>query len=165
MIGTLDLDGDPLFVVDGRVFRGDLKNIGVSPIWVKEINVLTFDHATEKYGKMGENGVVEISMMFDKPPVFEPDNLSPNGYLEGRINWKKEYGRMVKVTFDLTEEGQMIFVCAEESTPKKLLRQIEKAIDRAPRWHSVAINGGVAVRARGSLYLHSKLYSEKAEKP
>ena len=49
----------PLFMVDGKEFNGDIKDI--KPADIESINVLKDESATKKYGDKGKDGVVEIT--------------------------------------------------------------------------------------------------------
>jgi TonB-dependent SusC/RagA subfamily outer membrane receptor len=55
---TIDGDGQPLFIIDGKEAKS-LKNI--SPADIKSISVLKDGTAEKKYGEKGKNGVVEIT--------------------------------------------------------------------------------------------------------
>lgn len=60
----------PLYVVDGKIFKGDIKDIDASLI--SNINVLKDGTAIKKYGEKGKNGVIEINT---KKPVIYVDGI------------------------------------------------------------------------------------------
>ncbi len=52
----------PLFIVNGKEAKQmDLEKLEASPDDIQSINVLKGDNAKKKYGKRGENGVIEIT--------------------------------------------------------------------------------------------------------
>ncbi|GGF75676.1 M56 family metallopeptidase [Wenyingzhuangia marina] len=60
-VRALDFKGTPLFFVDGKeIPQKEFEKINPSDIY--SISVLKDKHATDKYGKKGKDGVVEITM-------------------------------------------------------------------------------------------------------
>lgn len=57
---------NPLYIVDGKEFNGDLNTIEGSSI--ESMNVLKNKFATDKYGEKGKNGVIEIILKKEKAP-------------------------------------------------------------------------------------------------
>jgi TonB-dependent SusC/RagA subfamily outer membrane receptor len=51
----------PLYVVDGEIYRGDIKDKDIPADNVESINVLKDKSAIDKYGDDGKNGVIEIT--------------------------------------------------------------------------------------------------------
>ncbi len=57
----------PLFVLDGKVVNGRL---AIESYNVKSVRVLKGKNAVDKYGEIGENGVIEIESKRGTPPLF-----------------------------------------------------------------------------------------------
>ena len=60
-------DKMPIFVLDGKVVNGRL---AIESYNVKSVRVLKGKNATDKYGQLGENGVIEIESKRGTPPLF-----------------------------------------------------------------------------------------------
>lgn len=56
----------PLYIVDGKEYDGSLDDI--NPNNIESISVLKDDSAIKKYGKKGENGVIEIMLKKNQTP-------------------------------------------------------------------------------------------------
>ena len=56
-------DSEPLIIVDGKVYSGDLK--AISPDQIAKVNVLKDRKAAQKYGVKNNNGVIEIILKND----------------------------------------------------------------------------------------------------
>lgn len=58
--GTLSLEKQPLYIIDGKEIEKEKFN--VDPQTIERINVLKGEKALKKYGSKGENGVLEITL-------------------------------------------------------------------------------------------------------
>lgn len=102
---SLSGNSDPLLVVDGIIFLGTLNDI--NPQDIQSIEVLKDASSTAIYGSRAANGVILITSKkgtSDKPtvtlnvnsgfsePAFEVKLLSPERYLERRLDWRRESG-------------------------------------------------------------------------
>ncbi len=102
---SLSGNSDPLVVLDGIIFLGTLNDI--NPQDIQSIEVLKDASSTAIYGSRAANGVILITSKkgtSDKPTVAlnfnkgfsEPSSelklLSPERYIERRLDWRRESG-------------------------------------------------------------------------
>jgi TonB-dependent SusC/RagA subfamily outer membrane receptor len=110
---------DPLIVLDGiaQVERGRQLLTSINPHDIESINVLKDRSATEKYGKEGTNGVIEIftkgqfKTIPDKPivdtalantPIFLKVESSPS-FVGGEPGWRKFLERNLDASVPITK--------------------------------------------------------------
>ena len=82
---NVDRDKKPIYVVDNKISNVNIEEY--DPDSIENINVLKGDIATEKYGKYGKNGVVELTLKHNngnKIPFYEGVN-TPLYVVDGEI--------------------------------------------------------------------------------
>ena len=110
-IGSLSASSDPLIVVDGVVFSGNLNSI--NPADIETFTVLKDANSTALYGSRAANGVILITTKIGRPgesritvnasyglnsrAVKDYEYLSPKNYME--LHWERAY-------MDLVRSGQ-----------------------------------------------------------
>lgn len=103
---SLSANTDPLIVLDGIIFNGDISDI--NPQDVASMEVLKDASSTAIYGSRASNGVILVTskegFSTAQPSVnvnffqsfSEPENLlnliSPERYLERRLDWRRQNG-------------------------------------------------------------------------
>ncbi|MDC6366254.1 MULTISPECIES: SusC/RagA family TonB-linked outer membrane protein [Flavobacteriaceae] len=102
---SLSGSNDPLIVLDGIIFNGELNDI--NPQDIKTIDILKDASSTAIYGSRAANGVILITSKSGKtakPKVSvnlfsglsDPTNtiqlLSPDRYIERRLEWRRQSG-------------------------------------------------------------------------
>jgi TonB-linked SusC/RagA family outer membrane protein len=102
---SLSADNNPLIVVDGIIFNGSLTDI--NPQDIQSMDVLKDASAASIYGSRAANGVILITSKkgtTEKPAIrlnvfsgisdfaSEVKLLSPERYIQRRLDWRKESG-------------------------------------------------------------------------
>jgi Ca-activated chloride channel family protein len=107
-IGSVSGNGNPLYIIDGKVSSVDISNM--NPSVIKNVTVLKDTNATSIYGSRGSNGVVLITTKANKESTHEdllyivdgrPINKANNGIIENlpdsdidsRVVYKKSEAR------------------------------------------------------------------------
>lgn len=75
----------PLFVVDGEIQEKDFNLEEIDPEDIAAIHVLKGDHATEKYGKKGKNGVIQIHTKDAAPSMKKQMYLIKASYTDQQL--------------------------------------------------------------------------------
>ncbi len=96
--GTLMASTNPLFVVDGAIFSGDISNL--NPQDVANIIVLKDAASTTAYGAQGANGVISITMK--KGAVINGPVTSATEHKESAYTYFIDHKTPLKV-FDMNE--------------------------------------------------------------
>ena len=91
---SLSASNDPLIVLDGIPFMGQLSDI--NPADIKSMDILKDASATAIYGSRGANGVIMITTM--KGAMGTPAKVSYNGYISFKTLFKR-YPMMDGPTF------------------------------------------------------------------
>ena len=91
---SLSASNDPLIVLDGIPFMGQLSDI--NPTDIKSMDILKDASATAIYGSRGANGVIMITTV--KGAMGTPAKVSYNGYVSFKTIFKK-YPMMDGATF------------------------------------------------------------------
>lgn len=141
----------PLYIVNG-VERSSMSDI--PPEVIERIEELPADEFTiERYGRRGANGVVIVTLRYDKPARFCTDTLSLTDYLRQRVEWDAtEPTARVSLRYRILTDGRMEVIGEPVATNKRLLKRVLKALAEAPLWQP-ATKQGVAVETEQSLTL------------
>ena len=83
---SLSASNDPLIVLDGIPFMGQLSDI--NPADIKSMDILKDASATAIYGSRGANGVIMITTM--KGAMGTPAKVSYNGYISFKTLFKRD---------------------------------------------------------------------------
>ncbi len=118
-IGSLNASSDPLYVVDGVAYSGNINAIASSDI--ESMTVLKDASATALYGSRAANGVIVIttkkgqsetgkvsfraSLGFASLAVPLPDALSPNEY--ATATWRALYNQNIDAGYSKSEAGSL----------------------------------------------------------
>ena len=125
----------PLYIVNG-VETEEIESI--PPDDIENIESLPADEETiARYGEKAANGVILISLRYDKPAVFEAGTTFDE-YIAGQVKWD--------------DDEPAVLAQELESTDNRLKRRVLKALSEAPHWHPAQKNG-VAVASEGVLHI------------
>ena len=127
----------PLYIVNGkRMSYADAKEI--SPRNILSEKMLPADEQTiEKYGAEASNGVVLITLRYDKPARFVLDGKEQrySGYIAQQVKWEdSDPVARVVIAFKVNADGSVSEREVLEVSDKRLLRRVQKAMAEAPKW-------------------------------
>lgn len=147
---TLRRGARPLYIVNG-VETEEIESI--PPDDIENIESLPADEETiARYGEKAANGVILISLRYDKPAVFEAGTTFDE-YIAGQVKWDDdEPAARIILRYTVTPEGKAVLAQELESTDNRLKRRVLKALSEAPHWHPAQKNG-VAVASEGVLHI------------
>ena len=139
-----------LYIVNG-VETEEIESI--PPDDIENIESLPADEETiARYGEKAANGVILISLRYDKPAVFEAGTTFDE-YIAGQVKWDDdEPAARIILRYTVTPEGKAVLAQELESTDNRLKRRVLKALSEAPHWHPAQKNG-VAVASEGVLHI------------
>lgn len=112
-----DTTKQPLMLVNGKKYEGDINTI--DPQTIAAVNVYKNDEAIKKYGKEGEDGVVDVTLKTDAMPA--------DTNIEVKVKVKME-----KMSSDLNEktEGTIEFTSKNDSAVlEKNIKLVGKFVD------------------------------------
>ena len=129
----------PLYIVNG-VETEEIESI--PPDDIENIESLPADEETiARYGEKAANGVILISLRYDKPAVFEAGTTFDE-YIAGQVKWDDdEPAARIILRYTVTPEGKAVLAQELESTDNRLKRRVLKALSEAPHWHPAQKNG------------------------
>ena len=127
----------PLYIVNGkRMSYADAKEI--SPRNILSEKMLPADEQTiEKYGAEASNGVVLITLRYDKHARFVLDGKEQrySGYIAQQVKWEdSDPVARVVIAFKVNADGSVSEREVLEASDKRLLRRVQKAMAEAPKW-------------------------------
>lgn len=127
----------PLYIVNGkRMSYADAKEI--SPRNILSEKMLPADEQTiEKYGAEASNGVVLITLRYDKPARFVLDGKEQrySSYIAQQVKWEdSDPVARVVIAFKVNVDGSVSEREVLEASDKRLLRRVQKAMAEAPKW-------------------------------
>ena len=125
----------------------------IPPDDIENIESLPADEETiARYGEKAANGVILISLRYDKPAIFEAGTTFDE-YIAGQVKWDDdEPAARIILRYTVTPEGKAVLAQELESTDNRLKRRVLKALSEAPHWHPAQKNG-VAVASEGVLHI------------
>ena len=140
----------PLYIVNG-VETEEIESI--PPDDIENIESLPADEETiARYGEKAANGVILISLRYDKPAIFEAGTTFDE-YIARQGRWdESEPTARVVLRYKITPDGETVVQQELESTDNRLKRRVLKALSEAPHWHPAQKNG-VAVASEGVLHI------------
>lgn len=123
----------PLYIVNG-VETEEIESI--PPDDIENIESLPADEETiARYGEKAANGVILISLRYDKPAIFEAGTTFDE-YIAGQVKWDDdEPAARIILRYTVTPEGKAVLAQELESTDNRLKRRVLKALSEAPHWH------------------------------
>ena len=129
----------PLYIVNG-VEMESVKHIAEANI--EHINHLEANEATvAKYGERANNGVIIISLRYDKEAEFTGgDSLAD--YVEERVKWDDNWGvaRFV-ARYTIGADGAFQLGSILESTDHQLRKRVLRALQDMPKWQPATKQG------------------------
>lgn len=122
----------PLYIVNG-VETEEIESI--PPDDIENIESLPADEETiARYGEKAANGVILISLRYDKPAIFEAGTTFDE-YIAGQVKWDDdEPAARIILRYTVTPEGKAVLAQELESTDNRLKRRVLKALSEAPHW-------------------------------
>ena len=137
------------------LFAATLSAVAQRPLYIvngvetEEIESIPPD---ARYGEKAANGVILISLRYDKPAIFEAGTTFDE-YIAGQVKWDDdEPAARIILRYTVTPEGKAVLAQELESTDNRLKRRVLKALSEAPHWHPAQKNG-VAVASEGVLHI------------
>jgi hypothetical protein len=129
----------PLYIVNG-VEMESVKHIAEANI--EHIDHLEANEATvAKYGERANNGVIIVTLRYDKEAEFTGDKSLTN-YVSERVKWNENYGvaRFV-ARYTIEADGSFHLGSILESTDHQLRKRVLKALQHLPKWHPATKQG------------------------
>ena len=129
----------PLYIVNG-VEMESVKHIPEKNI--EHIDHLAADEATvAKYGDRANNGVIIISLRYDKEAEFTADKLLAD-YVAERVKWPDNYGvaRFV-ARYTIAADGSFTLGSILESTDSQFRKRVLRALQDIPKWKPATKQG------------------------
>lgn len=130
----------PLYIVNGRQVE-QIRDIPPEDILSTEL--LPADEQTvELYGPQANNGVVIVSLRYDKPAQFGDGSESFAQYIARNIKWPETERTARFVTrFRVLADGTAVLGEELESSDARLRRKALKAFAAAPAWQPATKEG------------------------
>ena len=133
----------PLYIVNG-VEMESVKHI-------PEENIEHIDHlaaneeSVAKYGERANNGVIIISLRYDKEAEFMGGKTLAD-YVSERVNWSENYGvaRFV-ARYTIKADGSFQLGSILESTDHQLRKRVLKVLQSLPKWQPATKQGKAVV--------------------
>ena len=132
----------PVYIVNGEPYEGDAFR-EIPPAEIECMEQLPADERTiARYGDAASNGVILITLKYDKKAAFTADSLSFDRYIARRIKWDATdpVARIV-YRFKVCSDGSVVLTDLLESTDGRLRRKVAKAVEEAPKWSPATKNG------------------------
>ena len=129
----------PLYIVNG-VEMESVKHIEESNI--EHIDHLMADEATvAKYGERANNGVIIISLRYDKEAEFSGGKPLAD-YVEERVKWDNNWGvaRFV-ACYTIGADGSFRLGSELESTDHQLRKRVLRVLQSLPAWQPATKQG------------------------
>lgn len=124
----------PLYVVGGEMMSS-IDHIPQSNI--ESIDTLPADEETVAlYGQQASHGVIVVTLRYDTPAKFEAEGFtSLADYAASHVEWDDRMPvAKVSLRYRVDAEGGISIEEILQSTDKRLLRRIMRAIETAPKW-------------------------------
>lgn len=151
----------PLYLVNG-VETSEIATI--PPEDIENVETLPADEQTIAfYGEKACNGVIVITLRYDKPAVFPVDSTYDQ-FIANLVKWgDDEPAARVILRYTVTPEGKIVLDKELESTDSRLKRRVLKAMEEAPLWQP-AYKDGNPVATKGVLHIQLP-YGKKMPRP
>ena len=130
---------NPLYIVNGMEMES-VKHIPEKNI--EHIDHLEANEATvAKYGERANNGVIIISLRYDKEAEFTGGKPLVD-YVSERVKWPDNYGvaRFV-ARYTIGADGSFQLGTILESTDHQLRKRVIRALQEMPKWHPATKQG------------------------
>jgi len=132
----------PVYIVNGEPYEGDAFR-EIPPAEIASMEQLPADEQTvARYGEAASNGVIIITLKYDRKAAFTADSLSFDRYVARRIKWDAtDPVARVIYRFKVLCDGSVVLTDLLESTDGRLRRKVVKAVEEAPRWSPATKDG------------------------
>ncbi len=132
----------PVYIVNGEPYVGDAFR-EIPPAEIEHMEQLPADEQTiARYGDAASNGVILITLKYDKKAVFAADSISFDRYIARRIKWDPtDPVARVVYRFKVRSDGTAELTDLLESTDGRLRRKVVNAVAEAPKWSPATKNG------------------------
>ncbi len=141
------LSREPLYIVNGEIAE---EGFDTNSNLVDKIEMINGEEAVEMYGIRASNGVVLVTLKFEKAAIFS-ETESLRSYISKRIKWVDDLNSaQVIFKYNVDTLGRMKITEILESNSKKLTKRIYKVVDEMPLWLSPATNMNKAVGTSGT---------------
>lgn len=133
-LATAQSDHEPLYIVNGEV-RSSVADIPERNI--EKIETLPADDTTvAQYGEKANNGVVIITLCYDKAAVF-PHAEEFSDYIASQVKWSDNHptARFV-MRFTVEADGSLTEGNILQSTDKQFAARVRRAFAAAPKWEA-----------------------------
>ena len=142
--------GNPLIFVNGKPMTSQ-ELAAIDPDDVLNFESLPADEQTiEKYGLEASNGVILLELRYDEEARFlvGGEELSFSDYIASQVKWgEAEPVAQVVISYTVDAEGRVCDFDTLNSTDRRLLRRILKAMESSPQWIPATKDGkGIARR-------------------
>lgn len=137
----------PLYVVGGEPMRS-IGHIAQSDI--ESIESLPADEETiARYGEDAGNGVIIVTLRYDTPARFTAEGYSGfNDYISSNVDWDDRMpAAKISLRYTVLSDGSVTVEEILQSTDKRLLRRVTRAMAEAPAWQP-AMRDGTPVESR-----------------
>lgn len=140
----------PIYIVNGHRLNEEQVRL-IEPEDIVSNELLPANEETiAKYGNDASNGVILITLRYDTSARFEIEGepTSYSNYIAQQVKWSSLDGvARVVIAFTVNPDGTVSEEEVLESTDRKLLNRIRKAIEEAPRWVAAKKDGkGITTR-------------------
>ena len=129
----------PLYIVNGaeRESIADIPQANIESIEQLEVDEQTI----ARYGDRAENGVIIITLRYDKPAQFTGGG-SFNDYIADHIKWADHYpAARVVMRYTIGADGTLTLGQVLEATDGRLRKKVIAAVRKAPAWKPATKEG------------------------
>lgn len=139
---TAQSNHEPLYIVNG-VESSNVADIPEKNI--EKIETLPADESTvAMYGQRANNGVVLITLCYDKAAVFSGGE-SFSEYIASQVKWgQNEAAARFVARYTVEADGSLTLGSELQSTDKRFRKRVLEAVAKAPAWQP-ATKAGKAV--------------------
>lgn len=131
----------PLYVVGGETMSS-IDHIPQSDI--ESIETLPADEQTiALYGQQASGGVIVVTLRYDTAARFEADGATTfTDYITAHVEWDDRMPTAkVSLRYTVGVDGGIVVEEILQSTDKRLLRRIMRALETAPKWQPAMRDG------------------------
>ncbi len=133
---------EPLYIVNG-VERPAEEVDDIPPAEIEQMDILPADEVSiAKYGDKASNGVVLVTLRYDTAACFGNGDMIFAEWVAAHVTWSdNEPAARIVIRYRITAEGRVEVDEVLETTDKRLLRRVMKALAAAPVWTPATKNG------------------------
>ena len=130
----------PLYIVNGKRVR---TIDTIPPEMIERVEMLPADEENiARYGEEASNGVILVTLTYDRAAHFLSDSLSFDRYIARHTEWNRnEDAARVVLRYTVAPDGRTEVKEVLESTDKRFRRRVLKAVEEAPLWQPATRQG------------------------